>query len=194
MMINKMQTEEDITAFRNLSVDKVDEILKETSEHLLDIISNILRALLLKMNLPEDETEELVGKVKEKKMGYLFENMDKIDIQEERRKTAEERRKQEEIRKQADEERKQAEINRRKAEEERQRAEEERQKAEEERQKAQREKYMREQAEEHAVRVFIEGYQELNASRELTLAKIIEKFRLNEKIAIAKIDQYWKES
>ena len=36
----------------------------------------------------EEETETLVGKVKEKKMGELFANMDKMDIQAERRKTA----------------------------------------------------------------------------------------------------------
>jgi len=58
MLINRMQSAEDIETFRNL---------------------------------PLEETEELVGKVKEKKMGYLFENMEKMDIQEERRKTAEAR-------------------------------------------------------------------------------------------------------
>ncbi len=39
--------------------------------------------------MPEEETETLVEKVKEKKMGELFANMDKMDIQAERRKTAE---------------------------------------------------------------------------------------------------------
>ena len=49
----------------------------------------MLRAFLRKENVPEEETETLVGKVKEKKMGELFANMDKMDIQAERRKTAE---------------------------------------------------------------------------------------------------------
>ena len=57
--------------------------------YLVNTIGNILRAFLMKLNLPLEETEELVGKVKEKKMGYLFEHMEKIDIQEERRKSAE---------------------------------------------------------------------------------------------------------
>ena len=39
--------------------------------------------------MPEKEAETLVGKVKEKKMGELFANLDKMDIQAERRKTAE---------------------------------------------------------------------------------------------------------
>lgn len=72
-------------------LEKKDEILKDTPNHILDIISNILRVFLLKMNLPDEDAEELVGKVKEKKMGYLFENMEKMDIQAERRNTAEQR-------------------------------------------------------------------------------------------------------
>lgn len=103
MMINRMQKPEDIEEFRRLPAEKVDEILKETPEHLVDIISNILRAFLLKMKLPPQETEELVGKVKEKKMGYLFENMEPMDIQAERRNTAEARRDAEEARRDAEE-------------------------------------------------------------------------------------------
>ena len=76
-------------------------------------------------------------------MGYLFENMEKIDIQQLRQEaedwrkvTEKERQKVEEERQKADKERQKAEEERQKAEEERQKAEEERQKAEEERQKA----------------------------------------------------------
>ncbi len=42
------------------------------------------------------ETKEAVEKVKERDMGYLFENMEKMDIQEERRNTAEAKRQLEE--------------------------------------------------------------------------------------------------
>ena len=41
------------------------------------------------MEQGEEETEECIRKVKERKMGYLFENAEKMDIQAERRKTAE---------------------------------------------------------------------------------------------------------
>lgn len=155
MLINRMQNNKDVESFRRLPSEKVDEILKKTPEHLLDIISNILRAFLLKMNLPENETEELVGKVKEKKMGYLFENMEKIDIQEERRIAAEARKEAEEAQKEAEE--------------------------------------ARLKAEEKGIRLFIEGYQELAASKKLTLEKLIEKFGLSEQDANAKIMLYWKE-
>lgn len=88
MLINKMQTIEDVEQFRKLPAEKMDEILKDTPDYLLDIIANVLRAFLRKENVPEDETENIVSKVKEKKMGELFANMDKMDIQAERRKTA----------------------------------------------------------------------------------------------------------
>ncbi len=89
MLINKLQTIEDVEQFRRLPTEKVDRILKDTPDYLLDIIANVLRSFLFKENVPEDETETLVGKVKEKKMGELFANMDKMDIQAERRKSAE---------------------------------------------------------------------------------------------------------
>ena len=57
----------------------------------MDIIGDVFLAFLLKENMPVEEAEDLVGKVREKKMGMLFENMVKMDIQEERRKTEEQR-------------------------------------------------------------------------------------------------------
>ena len=101
MLINKLQSIEDVEQFRALPAGKVDEILKDTPDYLLDIIANVLRAFLRKENVPEEETETLVGKVKEKKMGELFANMDKMDIQAERRKTAEAEKRAEEAEKKA---------------------------------------------------------------------------------------------
>lgn len=60
-------------------------------------LTDILRALLYHMNLPENEVEGAVAKIKERKMGLLFENA-KLDIQEERRKVEAERQKVEEAR------------------------------------------------------------------------------------------------
>ena len=102
MLINKLQSIEDVEQFRVLPTEKVDEILKDTPDYLLDIIANVLRAFLRKENVPEEETETLVGKVKEKKMGELFANMDKMDIQAERRKTAEAVKRAEEAEKKAE--------------------------------------------------------------------------------------------
>ncbi len=151
MLINRMQSAMDIEEFRKLPAQKFDEILRDTPNHILDIISNILRVFLLKMNLPEEDAEELVGKVKEKKMGYLFENMEMMDIQAERRNTAEQR----------------------------ERAE----KAEE---RANR-------AEEKGIRILIETYQEMGASKEDALQKVIEKCNLSPIYANEKMSLYWKE-
>ncbi|MCM1119025.1 MAG: hypothetical protein NC543_06660 [bacterium] len=68
----------------------MDGILKDTPDHLLDILSKVLRALLYNMHLPEDEVEDAVARIKERKMGRLFENVT-MDIQAERRNTAEAR-------------------------------------------------------------------------------------------------------
>lgn len=80
MLLNKLQTEDDVAEFRKISSKQLDIILKETPEYLLDKIADVMRAFLMKINVPALETEELVGKVKEKKMAELFENV-KIDVQ-----------------------------------------------------------------------------------------------------------------
>lgn len=87
MLINKIHSPEDMTAFMKTSGEKADEILKDTPEYLLEIMAKLLRALLYKMNLPEEETESAVSKIKERKMSMLFENVT-MDIQAERRNRA----------------------------------------------------------------------------------------------------------
>ena len=88
MMINKLQTAEDIEEFRQLPGSEMDAILKDTPEYLVDSIANVLRAFLLKLNVPVSDTEKLADKVREKKMGELFADMQKIDIQAEWKKMA----------------------------------------------------------------------------------------------------------
>lgn len=91
MMFNRMQTVKDIEELRKLPMNKINAILQETPDYLLGIIEKVFRAFLLEENVPEEETDELVGMVKERHMGRLFENMDKMDIQAERRNTQRER-------------------------------------------------------------------------------------------------------
>jgi len=86
-----MQTAEDIEEFRTISQERIDDILSVTPEYRCEMMADILKAFLLKINMPLEEAEGLVCKVKEKEMGELFANIDKMDIQEERRKTAEAR-------------------------------------------------------------------------------------------------------
>ncbi len=62
------------------------------SEGMMEIITGTLWNMLMKMNLSVDEAHECVKELGERNMGNWFENMDKIDIQAERRNTAEARR------------------------------------------------------------------------------------------------------
>lgn len=57
------------------SYDLADRILQNTPEYLLSIMEKLLRALLYSMNLEEDEAENAVSKIKERKMGRLFEGV-----------------------------------------------------------------------------------------------------------------------
>lgn len=91
MLINKIECVEDMEAFTSLPDEQVGKILKNTPEYLLDVMGKLLRALLYSMNLEEDETENAVSKIKERKMGRLFENVT-FDFQEEKRKAREEAR------------------------------------------------------------------------------------------------------
>lgn len=108
MLINKIQCPEDVSAFVNIPGEQVDEILKDTPEYLLDVMAKLLRALSYSMNLPEDETETAVSKIKERKMARLFENV-KMDIQAERREAEEARREAEEAQREAVEAQRKAE-------------------------------------------------------------------------------------
>ena len=75
MLINKIRCVEDMEAFTLLPKEQVDEILKDTPEYLLGIIEKMMRALLYSMNLEEEKTENAVSKIKERKMGRLFEGV-----------------------------------------------------------------------------------------------------------------------
>lgn len=107
MMINKLQTEEDVANFRRLPGSEIDAILKDTPAHLLDRIADVLLAFLLKLNVPVLEAEELTDMVREKKVAELFGSMQKMDIQAERRNTAREKERADAAQKQAQEAQKQ---------------------------------------------------------------------------------------
>lgn len=114
MLINKFQTADDITNFRDIEKDKIDSIIHNSSDQVIDIIAAVVRSLCTKIHISAEETDDAVQKVREHKLGYLFENMEKIDIQQ--------------LRKEAEEWRKLGEEERQKAKEERQKAKEEQQK------------------------------------------------------------------
>ena len=77
MLINKFQTADDITNFRDIEKDKIDSIIHNSSEQVIDIIAAVVRSLCTKIHISAEETDDAVQKVREHKLGYLFENMEK---------------------------------------------------------------------------------------------------------------------
>ena len=59
MLINKIQTYEDVSAFSGLPQEQIQHILKNTPENILEIMAEILRALLYRIKLPENTVPEV---------------------------------------------------------------------------------------------------------------------------------------
>lgn len=57
-----------------------------------------MESLCGKIDATEEDTQKCVDRVKERKMGYLWENMERMSIQEERRNTAQARAETEKVR------------------------------------------------------------------------------------------------
>lgn len=85
MLINKIQTPEDYEAFTKVSGEMIDSIYGKAPEEIKRIYREILWSLLIKMNVPGEEARELMGEIGGRGMGILFEHMEKMDIQAERR-------------------------------------------------------------------------------------------------------------
>ena len=131
MLINKIQNTGDLEKFIRIPPDQMNRIIQNSPEQVVEVLVTVMESLCIKIDASAEERSQCVRKVKARDMGYLFENMEKISIQEERRKTEEQRKKTEEERKKTEEERRKAEEEHRKAEAERQKAEAERKRAEE---------------------------------------------------------------
>ncbi|MBQ9609748.1 MAG: hypothetical protein IJV15_09940, partial [Lachnospiraceae bacterium] len=92
MMLNKIQTAEDLNEFIHTNSERIAAIMNNTNKAIFDIFLKITWNLYMKLNVPPDEAQENLKNVRTEKMGYLFENMEKMDIQAERRNTAEAKR------------------------------------------------------------------------------------------------------
>lgn len=103
MLLNKLQKPEDFRELYQSPPEKLAEVLKNADPHIVRLIEDIMYSLMMKMNVPAEEAREYVGAIGGKQMGYLFERMEKMDIQAERRNTAEARQRAEEAEKRADE-------------------------------------------------------------------------------------------
>jgi len=109
MLINKIQNTEDLEHFIRIPPDKMNRIIQNSPDHVVEVLVTVMESLCLKIDASAEERLQCVRKVKVHDMGYLFENMEKISIQEQRKKTEEQRKKTEEQRKKTEEQRKRAE-------------------------------------------------------------------------------------
>ena len=87
MLLNKIQTVADLSEFFTIPPEEINRIVKDSPTAVIDIIVMVMRTLCTKMNLTSEETEECIQKVRTRDMGYLWANMEKIDVQAEREKT-----------------------------------------------------------------------------------------------------------
>ena len=87
MLINKIQSAKDYKDFLATSREFVDSVYEEASDDIQKVIKEILWSLFMKMNVPADEAQKMMKLLEESSMGYLFENMEKMDIQSERQNT-----------------------------------------------------------------------------------------------------------
>lgn len=88
MLLNQIQAAEDTSIFREIPLERLNHILLHSSEAVVNEVVKAVQGLCRCLNLTEEETEEYTQKVKERNMGYLWENAEKMDMQAERRKTA----------------------------------------------------------------------------------------------------------
>ena len=91
MMINRVQSAEDLKDFLNVNREQVQSIIDGASEGILEIIMGTIWNLMMKMNMPTEDAQDCMRELGERSMGNWFENMDKMDIQAERQNTAEAR-------------------------------------------------------------------------------------------------------
>ncbi len=81
MLLNKIQNSADLSRFLKIPPEEINKIVRESPEAVIDIIVMVIQALCTKLNVSQVDTEECVRKVRTRDMGYLWENMEKIDVQ-----------------------------------------------------------------------------------------------------------------
>ena len=64
VMLNKVQTPEEMEDFLNSRKDLIDRIVQKASAPILEVIISTIWSLLMKMNVPEPEAVECIKKVR----------------------------------------------------------------------------------------------------------------------------------
>ena len=81
MLINKLGEAADFKELeREIPPEYLRDITENTPEYLLNIMVEVIRGLLSKLNLPREEVDVFVEQVKERKMGDFFSNFKGYDV------------------------------------------------------------------------------------------------------------------
>ena len=171
MMLGKAQTPEDIQRLLNTEREKVQAIINKAPEHILELIASVVWSLCMKMNVSQDEAKQCVRKVRERQMGYWFENMEKMDIQAERRNTAQAKEELEKTRRELEAAHKEAEAAYKEAEAAHKEAE---------------------SIKENTIQTLVETCHELGTTKDVAISKVMEKCGLNMSEASKKVELYWE--
>ena len=91
MLLNKIQTPADFSEFTRVNEEKISKLVKNANEEIMQIFLDVVWNLCMKLNVPPEEAEKCLENVRDGEMGKWFENMEKMDIQAERRNTEEAR-------------------------------------------------------------------------------------------------------
>lgn len=196
MMLNKLQNQEDFRQFRLAPPQQLADMLTNADPHILEIVKNVMYSLMMKINIPVDEADNYVQVIGGNHMGYLFENMEKMDIQAERANTAEARKQAEEARRLADEAQKQADEAQKQANEAQKQADEA------QKQVAQLQQEKETLRTEIAYQSYITACRDFSCTKEAAARKFAEKFQTSLaddpqealKKAYEKVNQYWDEA
>ena len=82
MMINKLHRASDFVGLgKEVDAEYLKKAMADTPGHVLDIMAQVIEALLLKINVPYEEATDFAGQVKERRMGELFSNFLILDAQ-----------------------------------------------------------------------------------------------------------------
>ncbi|MCM1102743.1 MAG: Rpn family recombination-promoting nuclease/putative transposase, partial [Clostridium sp.] len=102
MLLNKIQQAKDFEELRGIQTERLNDVMQRAPVDVAEIIISAVRSLCNRLNMTEEETGGYIKEVRGGNMGYLWENMEKMDIQLERRNTAEQRQRAEEAEQRAD--------------------------------------------------------------------------------------------
>ena len=136
MLLNKLQSMADLQGISQVQEYKKD-LLKDTPQHLIDIIGMVTTALLNRMSLPQDEIDEVLDLIKERKMPELFECFEKVDVPKMREEIRAEKSKVQEERRQIQVARRQMQAERRQMQSEKEQMQAEKQQLQTEKQQLQ---------------------------------------------------------